>query len=229
LLAYSKEHSVTSLFSVITKELKISQYVISRWKDIYYIFLYFVSCLFLLYVALSISKVCAKDNNIKNSLYNVVQTKATENNEPALSTEAVSRLIKQSKDFDKAIQTFNWSDMDGFQIAHLPSEELGKIKDLAVRNDFVIQAAMQVPKNTSSIQVDATASSSRFIEGISYTCLVGIDWRVKKEMYFTYSSGGSISVKEACRLFAWVSAANGIRFTRAKDKSRVLVIEYTGE
>jgi hypothetical protein len=176
------------------------------------------------------TQVSAAENNVQDEFFSAVESKSIENKSPAFATEAASKLVKKIADINKALKLLNWSDIDGFQVVHLPSEELSKIKDLAVYNDLAVQAAVQIGGEAVRKKVDLSeAPILRFLELFSSACLVGIDGRqVKKDIYFTLSSGGFIPDKEECRLFAWVLAANGIRITRSEEKTRLLVLDYVG-
>ena len=167
----------------------------------------------------------------KISFFDAVESKAIENKAPAFATEAASRLIKRSVDINKALPLLNWSEMDGLQVVHLPSEELDKIKELAVNNDVAVQAEMQIVKKPIRKKVDVSEASTSSFVGLFYSaCLVGVDGRqIKNDIYFTLSSGGFIPGREECRLFAWVFAANGIRITRSEDKPRTLILDYVGD
>jgi hypothetical protein len=224
-------HKVDTLFTKIPEEFRIFYTKSMRYKDIDTIALYLISCLMLMYGIVSTSQASVTENKVQDEFFGVVETKAIESKAPAFATEATSRLIKRSTDIKKALQLIIWNDMDGFQVAHLPSEELNKIKDLAVYNDMALQETAQIRKKAIRKKVDfSQASTSSFLELFATACLVGVDGRqIRNDTFFTLSSGGFIQGREERRLFAWVFAANGIRMTRSEDKPRTLVLDYIGE
>lgn len=203
---------------------------IFKYRKMSRVILLAIACLLLSCNVVTGSQVDSAESGVQQDLYKEVKTRAAVSGSPAITTKAFLLYVEGGKEAPSTPYQLNWENLNGFQIGHSRSEDLSELKELAEKNERVLSSVgSKIRKNTDSVKVDADKiSSSGFISMFSYTCLVSINWRVKNEMKFTISSGGPIPVKEACRLFAWAFAANGIEFTISEEKPKTLVLDEKG-
>lgn len=165
----------------------------------------------------------ASENVAKPDAFALVKARALEKKVPAVITASAARLGNSPGHPERALA---WAEFDGIQIAYLPSDELEKIKELAQDNEGALRTRIG-PGVRESYRTDVSADNalaSGVIRMFAYTCDVHIDWQVAEEVRIMMSSGSPIPTLEACRLFAWAFAANGVGFVPGEGSANTLIL-----
>jgi len=172
--------------------------------------------------------ILASDNVPKPDAFDLVKARVLERKVPAVITAAAAKLGNSPTESERA---FAWAEFDGIQIAYLPSDEIEIVRKLAQDNESVLRTRIG-PGMRESYRNDVNTSNalaSGVIRMFVFTCDVQIDWRVTEEVRITMSSGSPIPNFEACRLFAWAFAANGVRFVPGRGSANTLILKNVND
>lgn len=153
----------------------------------------------------------------------MLQKNAESTNRPALVTyEALEKVLNESHLGTLTNGGIVWSVMSGYQVAHLPNEDLRVFREVAENNEKVLLGLIKSELSPYSLKIGVDADSSKRVAGqLSVECDVRINQEALKNSKMSFASGDALPSLDACRLFAWAFAASGIKFT---ERNTTLVV-----